>query len=147
MGNNQSSEASLGQRKLSKPPNAHSAAAQTVDHTDNSTSHQAQFSNSYLVGSVPPSPTKVVTNNTVSVSIGIAVPGDDCGSPPSPPTYRNVRRDSNRWSGAPRSQSINSNESRSRSNNIPGNRNNSVKDVPCRPMTRTERFVNWCPCT
>ncbi|KAL2689551.1 hypothetical protein Neosp_003606 [[Neocosmospora] mangrovei] len=109
MGNTQSAEAPRRHRKLSKPPvcTYTSAAGLPYDATA-VTPHHEHFSNSYLVGSLPPPPKQASSTRVAPAGIGIAVPVDDVPSPLSSPTCRDARRDSMPRNGVLRSQSVQS---------------------------------------
>ncbi|PCD32853.1 hypothetical protein AU210_009090 [Fusarium oxysporum f. sp. radicis-cucumerinum] len=94
MGNEQSAESPRGHRKLSKPPHCSQASAAGLPYTATAvTPHREHFSNSYLVGSLPPAPNKASTTRRVAPGLGIAVPAGDASSPIQSPTCRDPMRD------------------------------------------------------
>jgi hypothetical protein len=97
MGNEQSAETPRGYRKLSKPPHCSQTTAASLPYTATAvTPHCEHFSNSYLVGSLPPTPNKASSTRRVAPGLGIAVPASDGVSPVPTPTCRESRRDSMR---------------------------------------------------
>ncbi|KAF4345732.1 SNF5-component of SWI SNF transcription activator complex [Fusarium beomiforme] len=95
MGNEQSTETPRGHRKLSKPPHCSQASAAGLPYTTTTvTPHREHFSNSYLVGSLPPAPNKASSTRRVAPGLGIAVPASDAPSPTQSPTCRDPRLDS-----------------------------------------------------
>ncbi|KAL9566448.1 hypothetical protein ACKAV7_009363 [Fusarium commune] len=94
MGNEQSAESPRGHRKLSKPPHCSQASAAGLPYTATAvTPHREHFSNSYLVGSLPPAPNKASTTRRVAPGLGIAVTAGDASSPIQSPTCRDPMRD------------------------------------------------------
>ncbi|KAI1015750.1 hypothetical protein LB503_009792 [Fusarium chuoi] len=94
MGNEQSAESPRGHRKLSKPPHCSQASAAGLPYTATAvTPHREHFSNSYLVGSLPPAPNKASTTRRVAPGLGIAIPAGDASSPIQSPTCRDPMRD------------------------------------------------------
>ncbi|RSL70241.1 hypothetical protein CEP54_001918 [Fusarium duplospermum] len=140
MGNTQSAEAPRRHRKLSKPPvcTYSSAAGLPYDATA-VTPHHEHFSNSYLVGSLPPPPKKASSTRVAPAGIGIAVPVDDVPSPLSSPTCREARRDSMPRNGVLRSQSVQSEQSPMMPSSVNRTRASSIAhDGAHRSLTRAE---------
>ncbi|KAM0508241.1 hypothetical protein ACHAP8_000452 [Fusarium lateritium] len=97
MGNEQSAETPRGHRKLSKPPHCSQTTAAGLPYAATAvTPHCEHFSNSYLVGSLPPTPNKASSTRRVAPGLGIAIPVSDGVSPVPTPTCRESRRDSMR---------------------------------------------------
>ncbi|KAM0307454.1 hypothetical protein ACHAPM_000173 [Fusarium culmorum] len=97
MGNEQSAETPRGHRKLSKPPHCSQTTAAGLPYAATAvTPHCEHYSNSYLVGSLPPTPNKASSTRRVAPGLGIAVPTSDGVSPVTSPTCRESRRDSMR---------------------------------------------------
>nr|CEG02277.1 unnamed protein product [Fusarium pseudograminearum CS3220] len=97
MGNEQSAETPRGHRKLSKPPHCSQTTAAGLPYAATAvTPHCEHYSNSYLVGSLPPTPNKASSTRRVAPGLGIAVPASDGVSPVTTPTCRESRRDSMR---------------------------------------------------
>ncbi|KAF5621846.1 SNF5-component of SWI SNF transcription activator complex [Fusarium sp. NRRL 52700] len=94
MGNEQSAESPRGHRKLSKPPHCSQASAAGLPYTATAvTPHREHFSNSYLVGSLPPAPNKASTTRRVAPGLGIAVPAGNASSPIQSSTCRDPMQD------------------------------------------------------
>jgi hypothetical protein len=94
MGNEQSAETPRGHRKLSKPPHCSQTTAAGLPYATTAvTPHCEHFSNSYLVGSLPPTPNKASSTRRVAPGLGIAIPASDGVSPVPTPTCRESRRD------------------------------------------------------
>ncbi|KAF4997422.1 hypothetical protein FDECE_12082 [Fusarium decemcellulare] len=140
MGNIQSAEAPRRHRKLSKPPVSNHLSAAGLPYTATAvTPHHEHFSNSYLVGSLPPAPKKASSTRVASAGLGIAVPVNDHPSPLPSPTCRDARRDSTHLNGVLRSQSVQSEQSP----RLPSFANSSrassmVQDGGHRSLTRSE---------
>ncbi|KAF5021205.1 hypothetical protein F66182_6757 [Fusarium sp. NRRL 66182] len=136
MGNEQSAETPRGYRKLSKPPLCSQESAAGLPYNATAvTPHREHFSNSYLVGSLPPAPNKASSTRRVAPGLGIAVPVGDGPSPMSSPTCRDFRRDPR-----PRAQSIQSEQSPRLSSFVNSSRTNSLAapDSGYRSLTRAE---------
>lgn len=140
MGNTQSAEAPRRHRKLSKPPVCTYASAAGLPYTNAAvTPHHEHFSNSYLVGSLPPPPKKASSTRVAPAGIGIAVPVDDVPSPLSSPTCRDARRDSMPRNGVLRSQSVQSEQSPRMPSSVNRSRASSIAhDGTHRSLTRAE---------
>ncbi|KAK7398552.1 hypothetical protein QQX98_012074 [Neonectria punicea] len=139
MGNTPSSEGSPRPQKLSKPRQL-ALVPGSSDPADGSKSQHGRFSNSYLAGSAPISPTQTSPVEPTDLGIGIALAGDEIENGMAPIARPSTRRDSRRWSVVSRTQSLQSEHSRSRSSIVgPGSRPNSlVSDGGPMPPTRTE---------
>ncbi|KAM0561208.1 hypothetical protein ACHAPJ_003713 [Fusarium lateritium] len=135
MGNEQSAETPRGNRKLSKPPLCSQTTAAGLPYTATAvTPHREHFSNSYLVGSLPPAPNKDSSTRRVAPGLGIAVPASGDASPMPSPTCRDFRRDS-----MPRTRSIQSEQSPGLQSFVTKSRTNSIgQDNGYRTLTRAE---------
>jgi hypothetical protein len=138
MGNEQSAESPRGHRKLSKPPHCSQASAAGLPYTATAvTPHREHFSNSYLVGSLPPAPNKASTTRRVAPGLGIAVPAGDASSPIQSPTCRDPMRDLKS-----RTRSIQSEQSPILPAFVNSSRTSSIaQDSGYRTLTRADRFV------
>ncbi|CAG7566270.1 unnamed protein product [Fusarium equiseti] len=135
MGNEQSAETPRGHRKLSKPPYCNQTSAAGLPYTATAvTPHREHFSNSYLVGSLPPAPSKASSTRRVAPGLGIAVPASDGISPAPTPTCRESRRDS-----MPRRASVQSERSPTLPSFINSSRTSSIaKDSGYRTLARAD---------
>jgi hypothetical protein len=138
MGNEQSAETPRGYRKLSKPPHCSQTTAASLPYTATAvTPHCEHFSNSYLVGSLPPTPNKASSTRRVAPGLGIAVPASDGVSPVPTPTCRESRRDSMR-----RRSSVQSEQSPRLPSFVNSSRTSSMaQDSGYRTLARADRFV------
>jgi hypothetical protein len=144
MGNEQSAETPRGHRKLSKSPHCNQTSAAGLPYTATAvTPHREHFSNSYLVGSLPPVPNKASSTRRVAPGLGIAVPASDGISPAPTPTCRELRRDS-----MPRRTSVQSERSPRLPSFVNSSRTSSIaKDSGYRTLARADRFVKHiCAC-
>ncbi|KAK7426517.1 hypothetical protein QQZ08_006975 [Neonectria magnoliae] len=139
MGNTPSSEGSPRPQKLSKSRQL-ALVTGTSDPADGSKSQHGRFSNSYLAGSTPISPTQTSPVEPADLGIGIALAGDEMENGMAPIARPGTRRDSRGWSVVSHTQSLQSEHSRSRSSIVgPSSRPNSlVSDGGPLPSTRTE---------
>ncbi|KAH6981916.1 hypothetical protein BKA56DRAFT_672707 [Ilyonectria sp. MPI-CAGE-AT-0026] len=134
MGNAPSSEDLRRPQKLSKPQlGNYVPAAGLPNLTVDVNSHHGRFSNSYLVGSVPISPTNSSPVDPTHPGIGIAIGGEDLEN-----TDQNSRRDSRLWSVVSRTRSFKSDHLRSRSMVATGSRRGSFVSDGALPFAHSE---------
>lgn len=138
MGNEQSAETPRGHRKLSKPPHCSQTTAAGLPYAAAAVTPNCEhYSNSYLVGSLPPTPNKASSTRRVAPGLGIAVPASDVVSPVTSPTCRESRRDSMR-----RRSSVQSEQSPRLPSFLNSSRASSMaQDSGYRTLARADRFV------
>ncbi|KPM39679.1 hypothetical protein AK830_g6846 [Neonectria ditissima] len=139
MGNTPSSEGSPPPQKLSKPRQL-ALITGLSDATDGSESQHGRFSNSYLAGSAPISPTQTSPTDPTDFGIGIALAGDELDNGMAPIARSSTRRDSRRWSVVSRTQSLQSEHSKPRSSIVGSSSrpDSLVGDGGPLPLARTE---------
>jgi hypothetical protein len=141
MGNEQSAETPRGPRKLSKPPHCSQTSATGLPYDATAvTPHREHFSNSYIVGSLPPPPNKASSLRRVVPGLGIAVQAGEAANPMPSPTCRDHRLDP-----IPRTRSVQSEQSPRLPSFINSSRTSSIaQDSGYRALTRADRFVQHC---
>ncbi|KIL89603.1 hypothetical protein FAVG1_07183 [Fusarium avenaceum] len=135
MGNEQSAETPRGPRKLSKPPHCSQTSATGLPYDATAvTPHREHFSNSYIVGSLPPPPNKASSTRRVAPGLGIAVQAGEAANPMPSPTCRDSRLDP-----VPRTRSVQSEQSPRLPNFINSSRTSSLaQDSGYRALTRAD---------
>ncbi|KAM0429430.1 hypothetical protein ACHAQK_011163 [Fusarium lateritium] len=135
MGNEQSAETPRGPRKLSKPPHCSQTSATGLPYDATAvTPHREHFSNSYIVGSLPPLPNMASSTRRVAPGLGIAVQASEAANPMSSPTCRDLRLDP-----IPRTRSVQSEQSPRQPSFINSSRTSSIaQDSGYRALTRAD---------